>query len=161
MPLIEFTSYDTRLPNEWKSKLLLPDSDMYLKLKKLRQYLLDVYQGLISPQRMDFHIELISADEYKALQDQETDLTLLDACMKDLLVKRASSLHWLFLDDKWFESPLQLTTLGKALVVAFTDPVLKRQLHMTVAHFPDGVPSYGDLVPVKPERSNEHSTGNN
>lgn len=116
---IEFIDHTRKLDNEFKSKLLKPESELYKHLRKIRQFLIDVYPEVkVSVQRMDFHIELVSKDEAKEMDDPTVWKTLVD---------RATELQGK-------EIKVNLVKLGKAVVV----PVYDRY-HITVAHYQDGV----------------------
>lgn len=121
MSEIQFITVDKKLDNEKKSKLLSPDSSLYGSLKKCRDNLLKDYSKQIDNQRMDFHIELVSANEDYSV---------------DKLLTRAKQINGSKLD---LTEPKNWLITRKAVMVNTGIVDGYGQTHSTVAFFPSGV----------------------
>lgn len=112
--LIKFLEPGKRIEGkELRSKLLHPESELYAWLKISRGAISDVLPN-VSPQRMDFHIELIRKDEEPT---------------EEILVSRAQEL------EGKTTNILTARLQGKTYVVPCPEVTGYGPTHITVVHF--------------------------
>lgn len=106
---------------EKRSKLLNENSELYKHVDKLRNELLKKYGSLISEKRMDYHMELINANEEPT---------------KEKLVTRAKMLENQDVDERKYK----VTKNSIGIECSQSVPGYGKP-HVTIAHFAKGVPN--------------------
>lgn len=112
---IRFLNPNARIEGkEMRSKLLEPSSELYGWLQNERKIVCEKYEN-VDPQRMDFHIELISKTETPS---------------EELLVSRAKQLEGSVCDSS------QKVLIGKTYMLPCPAVQGYGDTHITIAHFP-------------------------
>lgn len=119
---IEYLDPNSRIIwQERKSKLLSPNSELYIECQRIRDLFLEKYPNQIKEKRMDFHTELVfKGEEYS----------------EDLLNNRSQRMEGLEISSEDF----YLQPLGKQALVINTPKIDGEQTHITIAFFKESIP---------------------
>lgn len=128
-----------RLRGECRSKLLKRDTQLYNHLNKRREQLKAKYGSKVSYKRMDFHIELIRAED--------------SDCNRAKLLTRAQQVNGI-------EIELTESIYKQALVLTGPNIEGYGNTHITIAFFPFGVPAC-ECFHKHPDHDEQYLLANN